>query len=197
MLRETLHPSACTAHLHPLLQYVVPQPVLCILYTAVGLNLGWIQCKWERSQRGNNKTASVLKSITQINLIEVMHQSIPSTNISPPRQPPGFSPTFSPGPGICTIWISRGSNLLHNVKVRSCQLINAAWRHFSASNWCTISLLLSCYKICLKTGGRLQNFKYGTWTETKGYDLNSLPVLLRFDFCKIPKFRCRPTGKAD
>ena len=35
--------------------------------------------------------------------IQFMHQSIPSTNIPLPGKPRGFSPTFSPGPGIFTI----------------------------------------------------------------------------------------------
>ena len=29
---------------------------------------------------------------------------------------------------------------------------------------------LCSYKICFKAGGKLKNFKYGTWTETRGYD---------------------------
>ena len=57
----------------------------------------------------------------------LMHQSIPSTNIPPSGQPQGIFPNFQPGSRdlyhLNYSGIPRGSNLLHNVKVLSCQLM--------------------------------------------------------------------------
>ena len=56
-----------------------------------------------------------------------MHQSIPSTNIPLPRATPGDFPQLSARvPGFVPSEFpggSPGSNLLHNVKVPSCQIM--------------------------------------------------------------------------
>ena len=72
-------------------------------------------------------------------LLNLMHQSIPSANI-----PRGFAPAFSPGAGICTIWIvqgvARGSVLL-SIIISTKMSVDATWRYCSTSNWSIIYTL--------------------------------------------------------
>ena len=58
-------------------------------------------------------------------------------------------------------------------------------------------LLLSCYKICFRTG---ENFKILIMVlklKIEGIIWTAFQFFFRFDLCKIPKFRRRSTGKAD
>ena len=128
-----------------------------------------------------------------------MHQSIPSTNI-PPGQPPGIFPNFQPGsrdlyhlnfPGV-----PRGSNLLHNVKVPSCQLMP----HEGTFQLQTDVPSLCCSLVTKSVWKLGENFKTLSMVlklKLKDMTWTAFQFFLRFDFCKIPKFRRRPTGKAD
>ena len=133
-----------------------------------------------------------LESMNNYASVNSKHQHPP-----PPRETPrDFSPTFSPGPGICTIWISRGSNLLHNVKVPSCQLMP-----HEGTFQLQIDVPSLCCSLVTKSVWKLgENFKTLSMVlklKLKDMTWTAFQFFFRFDFCKIPKFRRRPTGKAD
>ena len=129
-----------------------------------------------------------------------MHQSIPSANI-PPGNPRSFAPIFIPGPrDLCRLdcpGVARdGRTYYQSTKL----LVDAAWRHFSATNWYTICWCSLVTRSVSKLGGnfkilsmvlklKLEGMTKDTWTAFQFFS--------RFDFCKIPKFRRRLTGKAD
>ena len=101
---------------------------ICIYFVEhmIGYQPGKIQCSRSSGSNfteGGEKTA--LPYLHALKSPVLMHQSIPSTNT--PRATPEIFPNFQPGsrdlyhlnfPGV-----PRGSNLLHNVKVPSCQLM--------------------------------------------------------------------------
>ena len=128
---------------------------------------------------------------------KIMHHSIPTTNI--PWATPGFCTYFHPGswdlyhlncPGVA--W---RSDLLYFIKVPSCQLIPHESTFQLQTDIPSIAALL--LQNPFQSWRELQNFKSGTLPETRGYDFDSFQFFLRFNFCKIPKFRRQPTGKAD
>ena len=86
------------------------------------------------------KTAEQNKIGLYVQNPSTMHQSIPSPNI-PPGNPRCFSPTFIPGPGICTIWIAHGSGLL-SIIISTKLSVDAVRRRFSAWNW---SIVYCCF----------------------------------------------------
>ena len=141
---------------------------------------------------------------TPISFWEVMHRSIPSTNIPLPRATPGDFPQLSARvPGFVRGFVKsefpgipRGSNLLHNVQVPSCQLMP----HEGTFQLQTDVPSLCCSlvtKSVWKLGGNFKTLSMVLKLKLKDMTWTAFHFFLRFDFCKIPKFRRRPTGKAD
>ena len=126
--------------------------------------------------------------------------SVNSKHQHPPGQPPGIFPNFQPGsrdlyhlnfPGV-----PRGSNLLHNVKVPSCQLIpdeGTFQLQTDVPSLCCSLVTKSVWKL----GENFKTLSMVLKLKQKDMTWTAFQFFLRYDFCKIPKFRRRPTGKAD
>ena len=126
-----------------------------------------------------------------------MHQSIPSANI--PRATPGFCTYFQLGsrdlyhlncPGV-----ARGWDLLYIIKVPSCQLMP----HEGIFRLQTDLPSICCFLVTKSVSKLGENFKTLSMVfklKLDGITCTAFQFFLRFDFCKIPKFRRRSTRKA-
>ena len=126
----------------------------------------------------------------------LIHQSI-SKRDPPQGNPRGFAPIFSPSPRDLYHLNCPGVGPI--IKVPSCQLmphevtfqlqtdlpsIAPLWLQNLFQSWGeTLKLLSMVLKLKLEGMTRIN------WT--------AFQLFSRFDFCKIPKFRRRLTGKAD
>ena len=80
-----------------------------------------------------------------------------------PRATPVVLHLFSARvPGICTIWIARGLPGCRTYYQSTKLSVDAAWRHFSATNWSTIYCCSLATKSVSKLGEDFETFKYGT-----------------------------------
>ena len=127
---------------------------------------------------------------------KIMHQSILSTNIS--GNPRVLHLNSSRVPGFVPSELPRGCliKVLYIIKVPCCQLIPHECTFQLQTDLPSIAALL-LQNLFQSLGMGTQNIKYGTLPEARGYDFDSFQFFLRFDFCKIPKFWCQSTGKAD